>query len=125
MAGFGLLRGARGGSRNIFTVRKRVPPEGDPGNVGGAGRPVPRAGTWPRRAARGAGQAGQPATQCGEPGQGLSISYMEGPCLILSGRSIPAAPPRHACRRRNAPSRWSAGTSGTAGSLTGDGTRYS
>ena len=61
---------------------------GDPGNVGGAGRPVPRAGTWPRRAARGVGKAGQLASQRGEAGQGPSISYMEGPCLILAGRNV-------------------------------------
>ena len=88
MAGRGLLRGARGGSRNVFTVRKRAPPGGDPGNVGGAGRPVPRAGAWPRRAARGAGKAGQLASQRGEAGQGPSISYVEGPCLILAGRAV-------------------------------------
>ena len=61
---------------------------GDPGNVGGAGRPVPCAGTWPRRAARGAGKAGQLAGQRGEAGQGPSISYMEGPCLILAARNV-------------------------------------
>jgi hypothetical protein len=88
MAGRGLLRGARGGGRNVFTVRKRAPPGGDPGNVRGAGRPVPRAGTWPRRVARGAGNAGQLASQRGEAGQGPSISYMEGPCLILAGRNV-------------------------------------
>ena len=47
-----------------------------------------RAGTWPRRAARGAGKAGQLAGQRGEAGQGPSISYMEGPCLILAGRNV-------------------------------------
>ena len=56
---------------------------GDPGNVGGAGRPAPRAGTWPRRAARGAGKARQLASRRGEARHGPSISYMEGPCLIL------------------------------------------
>ena len=45
----------------------------------------PRAGTWPRRAARGAGEASQLAGRRGEAGQGPSISYMEGPCLILPG----------------------------------------
>jgi hypothetical protein len=46
-----------------------------------------RTGTWPRRAARGAGKAGRLASRCGEAGQGPSISYMEGPCLILPGRN--------------------------------------
>ena len=88
MAGRGLLRGAREGSRNVFTVRKRAPPGGDPGNVRGAGRPVRRAGTWPRRAARRAGKAEQLVSQRGEAGQGPSISYMEGPCLILVDRNV-------------------------------------
>ena len=48
----------------------------------------PRAGTWPRRAARGAGQARQLASRRGEAGPGPSISYMEGPCLILPGRNV-------------------------------------
>ena len=66
---------------------KRVPPGGDAGSVGGAGRPVSRTGTWPRRAARGAGKARRLASRCGEAGQGPSISYMEGPCLIRPGRN--------------------------------------
>jgi hypothetical protein len=41
----------------------------------------------PGRAARGAGQAGQLTSRCGEAGQGPSISYMEGPCLILPGKN--------------------------------------
>jgi len=88
MAGRGLLRGSRRGSRNVLTVRKRAPPGGDPGNVGGAGRPVPPAGTRPRRAARCASRAGQLASRCGEAGPGPSISYMEGPCLILPGPDV-------------------------------------
>jgi hypothetical protein len=87
MAGRRLLRGACPGSRNVLTVRKRASPGGDLRNVGGAGRPVPRTGAWPRRAARGAGKAGRLASRCGEAGQGPSISYMEGPCLILPGRN--------------------------------------
>jgi hypothetical protein len=99
MADRGLLRGARGGSRNVLTVRKRVPPGGDPGNAGGAGRPVPRTGAWPRAGWHaGVGKAGQLASRGGEAGQGPSISYMEGPCLILPGRnglaSTAAARPR-------------------------------
>ena len=46
----------------------------------------PRAGTWPRRAARGAAKTRQLASRRGEAGQGPSISYMEGPCLILPGQ---------------------------------------
>jgi hypothetical protein len=87
MAGRRLLRGDCPGSRNVLTVRKRASPGGDLRNVGGAGRPVPRTGAWPRRAARGAGKAGRLASRCGEAGQGPSISYMEGPCLILPGRN--------------------------------------
>ena len=48
----------------------------------------PRAGTWPRRAARGAAKTRQLASRRGEAGQGPSISYMEGPCLILPGRNV-------------------------------------
>ncbi len=88
MAGGGLLRGSREGSRNVLTVRKRASPGGDPGNVGGAGRPAPRTGTRPRRAARCASKARQLASRCGEAGQGPSISYMEGPCLILPGPDV-------------------------------------
>ena len=38
-----------------------------------------------RRAARGVGKARQLTSRCGKAGQGPSISYMEGPCLILPG----------------------------------------
>jgi hypothetical protein len=59
-----------------------------PGNVGGAGRPalarVP--GPGGRRAA--SAKTRQLASRCGEAGQGPSISYMEGPCLILPGRNV-------------------------------------
>jgi hypothetical protein len=88
MAGRGLLRGARGGSRNVSPFGNGHHLGGDSGNVGGAGRPVPFAGTWPRRAARCVGKAGQLARQRGEAGQGPSISYMEGPCLILAARNV-------------------------------------
>jgi hypothetical protein len=89
MAGRGLLRGARLCSKNVSPSETGITwgrPPGGPGNVGGAGRPAPRAGTWPRRAARGVGKARQLTSRCGEAGQGPSISYMEGPCLILPGR---------------------------------------
>jgi hypothetical protein len=108
MAGRGLLRAARLDGRKVFTVRKRAPPGGSPGNVAGVGRPVPGTGTWPRRAARSVGQAGQLASQRGEAGQGPSISYMEGPCLILTGRNVFAGT---ATARRRPPEcapRWSA-----------------
>ena len=102
MAGRGLLRGSRRGSRNVLTVRKRASPGVDPGNVGGAGRPVPCTGTWPRRAARCASRAGQLASRCGEAGPGPSISYMEGPRLILPGPDVPAGTAGNAPPRRSA-----------------------
>ena len=87
----------------MFHRWKRAPPGGDPGNVGGAGRPAPRAGAWPRRAARGVGKARQLTSRCGEAGQGPSISYMEGPCLILPGRNaLPATGTGTVGNRRNA-----------------------
>jgi hypothetical protein len=79
---FRLLRGVRGGSRNAFTVGNGHHLGVTPGNVGGAGKPVPRTGVWHRRAARGASEARQLAWR-GEAGQGPSISYLEGPFLIL------------------------------------------
>ncbi len=82
-----VLRGVRGGCRNAFTVGNGHH-LGRPGNVGGAGRPAPRAGTWHRRAARGAGKPASWPTWCGEAGQGPSISYMEGPCLILPAGDV-------------------------------------
>ena len=98
---------------------------GDPGNVGGAGRPVPCAGTRPRRAARGVGKAGQLASQRGEAGQGPSISYMEGPCLILAARNVFAGT---AAARRQPPECATAIARGhdrvRARSLTGGGTRW-
>jgi len=68
MAGRRLLRGARVWSRNIPPLETGTT-WGDPGNVGGAGRPVPRTGAWPRRAARGVGTARQLTSRCGEAGQ--------------------------------------------------------
>jgi hypothetical protein len=38
--------------------------------------------------AGGARRRRRPAGWCGEAGQGPSISYMEGPCLILTGRNV-------------------------------------
>jgi hypothetical protein len=78
-------------------------PGATPGR-GGAGRPAPRTGTWPRRAARGAGTAGQLASRCGEAGPGPSISYMEGPGLILPGRNaIPSTSTGAGTARRRPP----------------------
>ena len=71
---------------------KRAPPGCDPGNAGGAGRPVPRTGTWPRRAALDAGEASQLVGLARRRRHGPSISYMEGPCLILPGRKRLARP---------------------------------
>ncbi len=61
---------------------------GDPGTWEEPGdQPLARVpGTGGRRAAR-----GKPAswpTWCGEAGQGPSISYMEGPCLILPAGDV-------------------------------------
>src|SRR5271166_4320265 len=82
------LRGARGGSKNAFTVGNGhhlgLPPGTweEPGD-----RPVARVpGTGGRRAA-----SAMPASWSawrGEAGQGPSISYMEGPFLILPGRNV-------------------------------------
>ena len=80
MAGRRPLRGARVCSRNIPPLETGTA-GGDPGNVGGAGRPVPRTGTWPRWAARGAGQAGQLAS----PGQ----RGREGPLHLIHGGALP------------------------------------
>src|SRR5215469_7974143 len=53
-----LLRDGRAGSRNTFTVWKRVPSGGRPRNVRGTGKPEPHAGAWHRRAARRTGMVG-------------------------------------------------------------------
>jgi hypothetical protein len=50
-------------------------------------RPLARVpGPGGRRAA--SAKTSQLASRCGEAGQGPSISYMEGPCLILPGRNV-------------------------------------
>jgi len=76
----------------------------------------PRAGIWPRRAARGAGQARQLASGRGEAGQGPSISYMEGPCLILPGRNVFA---RAGTRQRRDASRDDLGSGHSTGESSG------
>ena len=127
MAGRGLLRGARGGSGNVFTVRKRAPPGhlGRPRERGRSRETGPSRGYLARRAARGAGQAGQLASQRGEAGQGPSISYMEGPFLILAGRNVFA---RTAVARRRRPDCGTAVAGGhdrvRARSLTAGGARW-
>jgi hypothetical protein len=62
---------------------------GDPGTWEEPGdRPLARVpGTGGRRAAPASQPASWPAWR-GEAGQGPSISYMEGPCLILPGRNV-------------------------------------
>ncbi len=88
MAGRRALRGARGGSRNAFTVGNGYHPGATPGTREEPGdRPLARVpGPGGRRAAP-AKPASWPAGR-GEAGQGPSISYMEGPCLILPGRNV-------------------------------------
>jgi hypothetical protein len=87
MAGRGLLRGARGGSRNVVTVRKRALPGATPGT---SEEPGDRPSYGYLAPAGGAlcGKARQLASRCGEAGRGPSISYMEGPYLIVPGRNI-------------------------------------
>ena len=65
----GLLRDAGGGRRNTFTAGNGHHPGGFPGDAGKAGKPEFAAGAWHRRAARGAGESGQPGEPDGEPGQ--------------------------------------------------------
>ena len=50
--------------------------------------------------AGGARRRRRPASRCGEAGQGSSISYMEGPCLILSGRNAITSTGAGTVRRR-------------------------
>ena len=53
--------------------------------------------------AGGAAKTRQLASRRGEAGHGPSISYMEGPCLILPGRNVlpgPAPPETAECRPR-------------------------
>jgi hypothetical protein len=88
MAGRRPLRGARAGSNNVFTVGNGHHLGLAPGTWEEPGDRSPRAGTWPRRAARGVGRPASWPAWRGEAGQGPSISYMEGPCLILPGRSV-------------------------------------
>ena len=99
MAGSRVLRGACGGSNNAFTAGNGHYPGGDAGNVGGAGRPalarVPGPG-----GRRGVGKAGRLASRRGEAGHGPSISYMEGPCLILPAGTFCRV--RHLRQLRNA-----------------------
>jgi hypothetical protein len=74
---------------------------GDPGNVGGAGRPAPRTGAWHPRAARRDSKARQLAgLGAARSGQGPHLIH-GGPCLILVGRNV-LFQDRHAGNRRNA-----------------------
>ena len=84
---------------------KRVLPGGDPGNVGGAGRLVPRMGTWPRRAARGVGKAGRLASPVRRGQAGPLHLIHGGALLILSGWNALAGPVRRSRACRPAPRR--------------------
>jgi hypothetical protein len=81
-----VLRGACTGSRNVSPFGNGHHLGVTPGTREEPGDRC-LAGARLRRAARGVGKARQLASRCGEAGQGPSISYMEGPCLILPGRS--------------------------------------
>jgi hypothetical protein len=88
---------------------------GRPRNVGGAGRPAPRTGTWHPRAARGDSKARQLAgLGVARPGKAPHLIH-GGPCLILPGRNV-LFQDRHAGNRRNA-SRDDWVTAGSAGEL--------
>ena len=85
MAGRRALRGARGGSRNAFTVGNGHHPgrrreRGRSRETGPSRGYLAPAGGARRRRSQLAGR--------GEAGHGPSISYMEGPCLILPGRNV-------------------------------------
>ena len=93
------LRGARGCSRNIPPLETGTA-RGRPRERGRSRETGLLHGYLAPAAARGPGKARQLASRCGEAGQGPSISYMEGPCLILSSRNR-VAPVRQAGNRRN------------------------
>jgi len=80
------LRGARVRSRNIPPLETGTA-RGRPRERGRSRETGASHGYLAPAAARGPGKARQLASRCGEAGQGPSISYMEGPFLILPGRN--------------------------------------
>ena len=85
---FGLLRGVRGGSKNACTVGNGHHPGAAPGNVGGAGKPVPRTDAWHRRVARGASKARQLAgSGAATPDKAPHLIH-GGPYPILPGWNV-------------------------------------
>jgi len=110
------LRGACGGSRNAFTAGNGHHPGETPGTWEEPGdRPLARVpGPGGRRAAP--AKTSQLASRCGEAGQGPSISYMEGPCLILPGRNVFATAAR---RQRRDASRHDLGSGHSTGEVLG------
>ena len=81
MAGRRPLRGVRGGSNNAFTVGNGHHLGLAPGTREEPGDRSPRAGTWPRRAARGAGKASQLA--------GLARRGRVRPLHLIHGGALP------------------------------------
>ena len=101
MAGRRPLRGVRGGSNNAFTVGNGHHLGLAPGTWEEPGDRSPRAGTWPRRAARGAGKASQLA--------GLARRRRVRPLHLIHGGALPDSARQerlcqagHAGNRRNA-----------------------
>ena len=92
----GLLRDSPGARRNKFTVGKRAPSGGNPGDAGKAGKPVFAVGAWPwrsgaqRRGGRATGRSG-----AAWPDKAPFISYMKGALLHSAGR-LGSKPDRHA-----------------------------
>jgi len=89
------LRDIDGGSRNTFTVGNGRHLRATSENVEWTGKPVHRTGVWPRRAARSAGKAGQPADPGGEATQG-SLHLIRGGSLVAFCPTGGFSPGRHA-----------------------------
>jgi hypothetical protein len=94
-----LLRGACVRSRNVLpletgTTWGRRRKRGRSRETGFSHRYLAPAG--------GVGTARRLASRCGKAGQGPCISYMEGPCLIFSGRNVFAGTGAARRSRRNA-----------------------
>ena len=100
MAGRRLLRGARVWSRNIPPLETGTT-WGDPGNVGGAGRPAPHTGSWHRRVASGVSKARQLAGLVRRT-RARPLHLIHGGAWSDSARSERLLPGRHApdCKLR-------------------------